>query len=268
MSRSPRSPTTDAGALVTPPASDEPNGRIYIHEFVDIAGPHRAEYLHHMAANWSPLAQETRNQKLFGMWAVLGSTGRWPQVVNLWEESSWDGLASSFAQEAVGAGLQDPDLERWWRAAAEFRSGGRDRLLEPAAWSPTIEQLTVAGGLDGACVAHDLIRVERGSAADHLDAVRTSEASALEPFGWRLIGALSNSLRDDDECVVLWSVPTWVSFAAVQKARRRDDALQAWAAESRDREIDRERLLLVDAPLSPLRTGRQPRRSDRTGWQD
>jgi hypothetical protein len=59
-----------------------------------------------------------------------------------------------------------------------------------------------------------------------------------------------------------------VSFAAVQKARRRDDALQAWAAESRDREIDRERLLLVDAPLSPLRTGRQPRRSDRTDWED
>jgi hypothetical protein len=30
----------------------------------------------------------------------------------------------------------------------------------------------------------------------------------------------------------------------------------------------RHRVLLVDAPLSPLRTGRQPARSDRTDWED
>jgi hypothetical protein len=30
----------------------------------------------------------------------------------------------------------------------------------------------------------------------------------------------------------------------------------------------RHRVLLVDAPLSPLRPGRQPARSDRTDWQD
>ena len=28
------------------------------------------------------------------------------------------------------------------------------------------------------------------------------------------------------------------------------------------------RILLIDGPLSPLRTGRQPRRRDRTDWTD
>ena len=32
------------------------NDRAYIHEFIDIRGAHRANYMHHMAANWSPMA--------------------------------------------------------------------------------------------------------------------------------------------------------------------------------------------------------------------
>lgn len=253
-------------------ADDQPSGsanrRAYIHEIVDITGPHRADYLQHMAANWSPLAQETREQRLFGIWAVLGSTGRWPRVVNLWEERDWRGLAESFQGEVVGPGLQDPDLERWWRAAAGFRSGGVDRLLEPAPWSPTVDRLCAEEPLAAACTAHDLIRVDRGHAPSHLDMIRGGEAEALEPFGWRLIGAFTNALRDDDECVVLWSVPSWAAWAEVQQARRTDEALRSWSVQARSRELDRERMLLVDGPLSPLRTGRQPRRSDRTDWTD
>ena len=80
------------------------NEQAYIHEFIDIRGTHRANYMHHMAANWSPGAQESRNQLLFGIWAVLGSTGPWPQVCNIWEEQGLDGLARSFGGEAVGEG--------------------------------------------------------------------------------------------------------------------------------------------------------------------
>ena len=113
-----------------------PNQKVYIHEFIDIRGHHRADYMHHMTANWSPTAQATRNQQCFGVWAVLGSTGAWPQVVNLWEEDGLAGLADSFAAEAVGPGAQDEALATWWAKAAEFRRGGFDRLLRPAAVEP------------------------------------------------------------------------------------------------------------------------------------
>src|SRR5437588_9832765 len=75
------------------------NDRVYIHEFIDIIGHKRAAYMHHMTANWSPEGQEQRNQLCYGVWAVLGSTGRWPEVVNIWEHDSWDGLAASFGTE-------------------------------------------------------------------------------------------------------------------------------------------------------------------------
>lgn len=247
---------------------DRSNEHVYIHEIVDIVGPHRADYLHHMAANWSPLAQETRDQRLFGIWAVLGSTARWPRVVNLWEESDWHGLAESFEAEAVGAGLQDPDLERWWQAAATFRRGGLDRLLQPAPWSPAIGDLCDGGPVAPACVVHDIVTVEAGAARDHLDRVRSTQAAALDPFGWRLVGAFTNGLRDDDECVLLWAVPTWSAWADVQAARHTDDGLRAWATQVRPHVLDAERMVLVDGPLSPLRTGRQPSRSDRTDWTD
>ncbi len=56
-----------------------PNEKVYIHEFIDIIGHGRARYMHHMTANWSPIAQEERNQLCYGVWGVVGSTGPWPR---------------------------------------------------------------------------------------------------------------------------------------------------------------------------------------------
>jgi hypothetical protein len=54
------------------------NDKIYTHEFIDIIGHNRANYMHHMTANWSPIAREERNQLCYGVWGVVGTTGRWP----------------------------------------------------------------------------------------------------------------------------------------------------------------------------------------------
>ena len=137
------------------------NDRVYIHEFIDIIGHHRAHYMQHMTANWSPVGQEERNQLCYGVWALIGSTGAWPKTVNMWEHESWSGLAASFATEAVGRGAQDPALEKWWAKAAEFRSGGFDRIVVPAPWTRTIEELC-ADGVRGDVYAHELVTVEPG----------------------------------------------------------------------------------------------------------
>ena len=67
--------------------------RVYSHEFVDVVGTARAKYQHHMTANWCPEAGPLRRQSCFGVFSVVGSTGRWPQVVNLWEYDGWEALA-------------------------------------------------------------------------------------------------------------------------------------------------------------------------------
>ena len=105
---------------------------MYIHEYIDIIGHNRGRYMYHMTANWSPTAQEDRHQLCYGVWGVVGSTGRWPQVVNLWEEDGFDGLAQSFGHELGHRDLQDPKLAAWWAAAAELRAGGCRSVVGPS----------------------------------------------------------------------------------------------------------------------------------------
>jgi hypothetical protein len=247
---------------VNPSASNE---KVYIHEFIDITGHGRARYMHHMTANWSPIAQEERNQLCYGVWGVVGSTGPWPTVVNMWEEDGWEGLAASFGHELSHAELQDPKLARWWAAAAEMRSGGFDRILVPAPWSETITDLC-ARGAGGVAYAHDQVTVPPGTARDFLELAREAGGSYYEGFGWSLIGGWETALRHDDEAFLIWSIPGWEQWGQAEACLRRDES---WGRRQRDTVTDFKRILLVDAPLGPLRTGRQPSRGDRDdSWSE
>jgi hypothetical protein len=241
------------------------NTKVYIHEFIDIIGHHRADYVHHMTANWSPTAQVERKQLCYGVWAVLGSTGRWPEVVNIWEHDSWDGLAASFGVEAVGRGAQDPTLERWWAKAADFRRGGVDRILEPAPWTRPIGQLC-AEGVGGQCYAHELVTLTPGSAAGFLDRVRDDARPVAAEHGWELAGAWRTAMANDDEAILLWSIPSWADWAAFEAAARPGSPYLEWRRSLDPIVRSWQRIVLVDAPLSPFRTRRQPATSDQTGW--
>lgn len=243
------------------------NDRIYIHEFIDVRGHNRANYMQHMTANWSPIGQELRHQLCYGVWSLLGSTGAWPQTVNMWEEDGWDGLASSFAIEAVGAGAQDPALAKWWAKAAEFRRGGFDRIMVPAPWTRTIEELC-ADGVRGDVYAHELVKVRPGSASELLDRARDLAAPSLGEYGWQLAGAFTTAMVNDDEALLLWAIPNWQQWADAEAAHDFDDGLVAWRSGVQNIVTSWHRILLVDAPLSPMRTGRQPSRDDRVDWED
>lgn len=244
------------------------NEMAYIHEFIDIRGVHRGDYMHHMTANWSPNAQEDRQQLCFGVWGVVGSTGPWPQVCNIWEEPGLTGLARSFGDETVGPDLQDPKLAKWWRQASQFRKGGFDRILLPAPWMPTITD-TLATGMRAEVSAHEIIKVKPGTAPAALELVRSLAIAAYEPFGWDLVGAWTTAMRDDDEIILLWALPDGYSaWAAGEAAQRGDRGLVAWREAMRPDVTDWHRILLAAAPLCPLRTGRQPNRDDRIDWEE
>jgi hypothetical protein len=244
------------------------NDKVYIHEYIDIIGHNRGRYMYHMTANWSPTAQEDRHQLCYGVWGVVGSTGRWPQVVNLWEEDGFDGLARSFGHELGHRDLQDPKLAAWWAAAAELRAGGVDRLLVPAPWMPTIEQACSAG-IRGDVYAHEQIRVPRGGSAEYLEFVRRDVVPVMQEFGWTLAGAWETALVDDSECFLLWAIPTWQDWADREKARRNQPGLAELEAHNLALTERFSRILLVDSALSPMRLGRQPSRADRTeDWND
>lgn len=239
-----------------------PNEKVYIHEFIEIRGAARAKYMHHMTANWGPIAQEERNQLCFGCWGTVGSTGRWPEVVNMWEEEGWEGLAANFAHETGHAGLQDPSLKAWWQQAAEFRRGGFDRILVPAEWSPTIAEL-IDSGVQGNFYAHERVDLRAGTAVEFLGRVRDDATRAYEAFGLRMVGAFRTAMRADDEAIVIWAIPSDAEWAAFEAAHGTDAGLAAWHRSIDGLATGWHRTLLVDAPTAPLRLRRQPAVEDR-----
>lgn len=239
------------------------NDKVYIHELIEIRGHARAKYMHHMTANWCPIGRAERGQLCFGVWGTVGSTGRWPEVVNLWEEPGWEGLARNLARETAGPGMQDPSLAAWWAEAAKYRRGGVDRILVPAPWSRAIEALC-RDGVRGVFYAHELVSVVPGRAREFLERVRDYAIGAYGAFGLALVGAFRTAMRNDSECLLLWAIRRAEDWAAFERASHsQDPRIAPWREAIRDIAHDWQRTLLVDAPLSPLRTGRQPEESDR-----
>jgi len=253
-----------------PPLTEEIaiNAKVYIHEFIDILGHNRARYMHHMTANWSPIAQAEREQLCYGVWGVVGTTRGWPQVVNLWEEQGWDGLASSFRHEFNHPGLQDPKLAKWWAEAQNYRRRGDDRVLVPAPWTSTIEELCAAG-VTGECYAHEQVTVPAGRSGTYLEEIAQRGRPHYEKHGWQLIGAWETAMVGETEAFLLWAVPSWEQWGAFEADERGYGPLRTWRRSTYAETTGFHRFLLVDAPLSPLRTHRQPAASDRDpAWQE
>ncbi len=247
------------------------NTKVYTHEFIEIRGAMRPQYMHHMTANWSPIAQEERHQLCFGVWGVVGTTDRWPRVVNMWEEDGFAGLANGLGHETGRPNMQDAKLEKWWNEAAGYRKGGIDRVMIPAPWTRTIEELN-ADGVSGVAYAHEMVTVERGGAADFLELVRTDMIPAYGSAGLELVTALRTSMRDESECILIWAIPTWDAWAEFETTINDPAApgpLREWQQQLYRSSEGFQRFLMLDAPLSPLRIGRQPARSDRVdSWDE
>jgi hypothetical protein len=236
--------------------------QLYIHELIDIVGHNRAKYQHHMTANWVPVANEERGQRCYGVWSTIGSTGRWPEVVNMWEFDGWDGIVRNFEVETAGGRDQDPSLSEWWASAASLRRGGIDRILVSDAGSLPIDELC-ATGVRGEVYCHEIVQVPAGRASALLEAVRSSGEAAYASEGLGLVGAFRTALRSDDECVLLWACPSWRVWGDFEQAWHADGDLAGWAKALVDFGATWQRTVLVDAELSPMHIGRQPQVSDR-----
>ena len=81
--------------------------------------------------------------------------------------------------------MQDPKLAKWWAEAANYRSRGVDRVLVPAPWTRTIEELC-ADGVRGDVYAHEQFQLPQGTSASFLEAVREE---AVEPLAEVRLGA-------------------------------------------------------------------------------
>jgi hypothetical protein len=135
--------------------------------------------------------------------------------------------------------------------------------MVPAPWTRSIEELC-ADGVRGEVYAHDRLAVRPGTAGAYLQLLKDHGLAVHERYGWVLAGAWETLMVDESECFVIWAIPTWEAWVDYEKSRHSDPELGRWSSAARELVTSTSRILMIDSPLCPFNTGRQPQRSDRT----
>ena len=200
-------------------------GKLYLHEVIDIVGTGQEKYLETVGERARHSTGEGIS-RLMGSWKVIGSTDRWPGVINLWEMDGLDHWAETLERQFLPA-KKDPDLAPWWAKATEWRSGGFDRILEPTAYSPTRKALEESGLRAWVCV-HTLVEARPRRREAYLAAVGESLQPILQKRGMTLIGAYAAAMHSD-EAVVLWAAPDFASLCRIYGERAADPELRQWS---------------------------------------
>lgn len=226
--------------------SDRP---LFLHEYVDIVGEGADTYMSH-TVDFDCDAAAGRGLRLLGTWQTVGSTGRWPQVVNVWElVDGWDGWARLTAETNLKR-RDNAALEQWWRTALRSRSGGYDRLLGGIDGTPTLDGL-VSAGVSGSLFVHEVSEVRPGTARDYLRAARDELVPLMAEFGHTLAGLYEVLLADTEVCL-LWATDL---DAHIDLMRARDGGaarLDMWESTARRWRTRRHEELLVPHPGTAL----------------
>jgi hypothetical protein len=200
---------------------------LYLHEIIDIIGTGQEPYLATVAER-ARHSEGTGISRLMGTWKVIGSTNRWPRVVNMWEMDGWEQWADALERQFIPA-RKDADLAPWWARATAWRSGGFDRILEPTTYCPTLAALR-QGGLKAWVCVHTVAQLQPGTRDTYLAAVGDTLAPVLRARGVVLMGAYAVPMRSD-EAVLIWAAPDFRLLCRLYAERKRDQELRQWNAQ-------------------------------------
>ena len=209
---------------------------VFVHETIDIVGQGQYEYMEHL---WQdPVQRMPAMTSLQGSFYVLGfAGGRWPQVINIWDcgDDGWEGWRRNL--DRLNLKRRRAFYGDWWDQAAQWRSGGFDRVCAGVPGSPTTAEIT-ARGIRGTLFVNEVLTVRPGSQLDFLAAVVEERVPMLAPRGVEATG-LWEVVNNQHEVVLVWatSVDAWVQLRRDLDTTRGlddtgtpDEALTAWEA--------------------------------------
>ncbi len=107
-----------------------------------------------------------------------------------------------------------------------------------------------------------------GRSRDVLAQLATVARPPAEELGLAVVGAFDVAMVNDSECIAIWAFPDWSTWATYEQAWEPGGAMRPWADWLAASGTTVARSLMVDAPLAPLRLGRQPAVSDRRPLTD
>ena len=229
------------------------NPHIYLHEVMyTVPGKEEAYMASVMSIRDDPGRADRQTHGAFGQFRSVDPSGAWPGVINIWEED-WDALASDLAAQFHGA-ARDVALEQWWNRNVHLRTGGYDRVLVPAAFSPTKGDLCDRG-FTAEIFLHEIISLPFGEPERYLAQVEERLLPALDRYGVELVGAFEVAMRPR-QVLTLIGAPTWHELAALLAATSEDADLRAFM-EYRAGVVEQlDELLLIPARHDAFATGR------------
>jgi hypothetical protein len=221
---------------------------LYLHETIDIRGDGARPYMEGVLER-ARHSEKAGISRLVGTWQVVGSTHRWPRVVNLWELDGWEHWARSLERQFDPA-KKDAHLAPWWSSMVRYRRGGFDRILEPVWFSPRRSDLE-SRGYKGSVVEQQLCRVPAQWQEIFFEEVSASLVPLLEANAVQLIGAYRAVMRAD-EVLLLWLAETFRGLCAWKQRCGGDQAYVAWLQRQNAWRVRVETLWLVPFPGSLL----------------
>lgn len=221
---------------------------LYLHEIIDIIGDGQQAYLDTVLER-AKHSEAEGISRLVGTFRVIGSTHRWPRVVNLWEMDGWAHWAQTLERQFLPS-KKDPALGPWWSKAAQWRSGGYDRILEATDFSPRLVDLRAKRLQAWVCV-QTLTRTRPGMSDAYLDAIKNQFLPLLEAHRHTLIGAYRVPMRSD-EVLTLWAGRDFQSACSFYEQRHDNPEHGEWHRTATALQNDAEAMWLVPAEGSSL----------------
>ena len=222
---------------------------IYLHETLDVVPGMADEYFEGLGRLWLPVAAK-RGLRCVGFWATVGTTGRWPEAIALWEMEDWEHYARLRESQFV-EGEKDERLTEWVNSAWKWRTGGFDRMLIPGEGSPTISDLRRTG-VKGGVFLHEIVEVAPGRADDYTAQVISRYLPIAERRGMQLVGSWRSAFRNT-EAVNIWALRDWDHWIELRATASTDTEVQAWMRDMQDLRTDWVQKLLTPVAWNPLR---------------
>ena len=93
----------------------------------------------------------------------------------------------------------------------DWRSGGFDRTLVPASFTPTYADV-VAKGIRAPVVLQEIVKVRSGKATEYLDRLSDVADATKAGDGVSLFGAYRTTLRNNAEVINLWAFESMEAY--------------------------------------------------------
>jgi hypothetical protein len=221
---------------------------LYQHETIDVVPGKLDEYVAALERLWLPVAQK-RNLRLLGFWQTIGSTGRWPEAIAIWEIDDWTHFAKLRESQYEDA-HRDKGLAEWIAKAWQWRSGGFDRILLPGPGCPTLKEL-LAKNVRGRIFLHEIVQCVPGKVPEYVASVIKDYYPIAERRGLQPVGTYRVAMRNA-EAVNVWAVKDWQAWAHLQESQPRDAEFQRWMREQMSLRTDWESKLMTPVSWCPL----------------